>query len=159
MVIKFYKKDKDAIIPTRKHPKDAGLDLYTVTPVFVLKNSYAIVKTGVSTIIPEGYFGLIKPKGSNNHLIGAGVVDENYRGELLVKVFNPTDHMISFGKGEAIAQLVLIPVITPTPVEIFSEPERIIPTDRGSSGGIWGDVNTSESFAENIDIYYINGVD
>ena len=39
--------------------------------------------------IPAGYVGLVKPKGRNDHLLGAGVVDAGYQGEILVKVVNP----------------------------------------------------------------------
>jgi len=136
MDIKIYKKHKDAILPTRKHPEDAGLDLYCLNDITLLSGDMINVRTGISVVIPHNYFGLIKPKGRNIHLVGAGVVDENYRGEIIVKLVNP-GLSLTYPKGFAIAQLVVVPVIYPNPVEIDYDPEKEMPTDRGSSGGIW----------------------
>ena len=152
MDIKVYKKHKDATLPTRKHPEDAGLDLYCLEDISLLSNSISVHRTGISLVIPPGFFGLIKPKGGSNHLVGAGVVDENYRGEILVKLVNPNEYSnLNFVKGSAIAQIIIVPVIYPTPLEIDYDPEKKLSTTRGSSGGIW------DSTFEDVDVYYING--
>ena len=81
------------IFPNRKHPTDAGIDLYAnldeYKSLVISNNNYEIVNTGVTVEIPEGYFGWITNKSKSNFLVGAGIVDQNYQGELLVKIFNP----------------------------------------------------------------------
>lgn len=130
---------EDAVFPTRKHPYDAGLDLYAygdhvIKPDYPFKN----VRTGVRIEIPLGFFGLIKPKGSNNHLIGAGVVDAEYEGEIVVKVYRDVGIMpISIAHGDPVGQLVLIPIQTPV-LEEVDEEEFFNNTERGESGGIHG---------------------
>lgn len=126
----------DATLPTRKHPEDAGLDIYAVEAVTIAPHSFAIISTGITVEIPRGLVGLLKPKGRNNHLLGAGVVDAGYQGEILVKVANTTARHMTFLPGDAIAQLILIPVFTPPVVEVT--PDEIHPqkTARAGSGGI-----------------------
>ena len=126
----------DAVLPTRKHPADAGLDVYAVEAVTVAPHNFAIVPTGVTVEIPEGYVGLLKPKGRNNHLLGAGVVDAGYQGEILVKVANPTDQPVVFGAGDAVGQLVILPVLTPEVEEVSAAEIHTRKTTRGGAGGI-----------------------
>ena len=126
----------DAILPTRKHPADAGLDVYAVEAVTVAPHSFAIVPTGVTVEIPDGYVGLLKPKGRNNHLLGAGVVDAGYQGEILVKVANLTDQPVVFGPGDAVGQLVILPVLTPAVEEVEQAVIHTQKTTRGGAGGI-----------------------
>ncbi len=126
----------DAVLPTRKHPADAGLDVYAVEAVTVAPHSFAIVPTGITVETPEGYVGLLKPKGRNNHLLGAGVVDAGYQGEILVKVANPTDQPVVFGAGDAVGQLVILPVLTPEVKEVSAAEIHTRKTTRGGAGGI-----------------------
>jgi dUTP pyrophosphatase len=126
----------DAVLPTRKHPADAGLDVYAVEPVAIAPHSFAIVPTGVTVEIPDGYVGLLKPKGRSNHLLGAGVVDAGYQGEILVKVANPTDQTVVFGPGDAVGQLVILPLITPAVEEVEQAVIHTQKTTRGGAGGI-----------------------
>ena len=126
----------DAQIPTRKHPADAGLDLYAVEAVTLAPHAFGIVPTGITVDIPAGVVGLVKPKGRSNHLLGAGVIDAGYQGEILVKVLNPFDHPLEFKPGDAVGQLVLLPVLTPA-VEVVSLDEvHPSASSRGASGGI-----------------------
>ncbi|MFA5837392.1 MAG: hypothetical protein WC837_10605 [Bellilinea sp.] len=126
----------DAFLPTRKHPADAGLDIYAVDAVKVAPHNFAIVPTGVTVEIPDGYVGLLKPKGRNNHLLGAGVVDAGYQGEILVKVANLTDQSVVFGPGDAVGQLVILPVLTPEVEEVSVAEIHTKKTTRGGAGGI-----------------------
>jgi len=126
----------DARIPTRKHPSDAGLDLYAVEEVTLAPHAVGIVPTGITIEIPSGLVGLVKPKGRSNHLLGAGVVDAGYQGEILVKVVNPSPSPLTFHPGDAVGQLVLLPVLTPAVEEVGLDEIHTQASTRGGSGGI-----------------------
>ena len=126
----------DAQIPTRKHAADAGLDLYAVEAVSLAPHSVGIVPTGITVDIPAGVVALIKPKGRSNHLLGAGVVDAGYQGEILVKVVNPFDTTLVFQPGDAVGQMVLLPVLTPAVEEVSLEEVHRQVSSRAGTGGI-----------------------
>ena len=134
--IRIAKLHPQAIMPGRKHVEDAGLDIYACQSVLISPRSFDIVPTGITMEIPVGYVALIKPKGRNNHLLGAGVVDAGYQGELLVKIFNPTDDVLQINPGDAIGQVLLIPILTPAVLEIPLNEIHKNETQRGVSGGI-----------------------
>ncbi|MCX7976073.1 MAG: hypothetical protein N2646_03270 [Bellilinea sp.] len=127
---------EDARLPSRKHPEDAGLDLYAVERTEIPAHQFGIVPTGIAVEILPGYVGLLKPKGRSNHLLGAGVVDAGYQGEILVKVANPTERPLVFEAGDAIGQLLILPVFTPQVEEISPQEFKQHTTARGASGGI-----------------------
>ncbi|MEW6504198.1 MAG: hypothetical protein AB1457_09600 [Chloroflexota bacterium] len=127
---------ENAYLPTRKHPEDAGLDFYAVERVEIPPHEFGIVPTGIGVQIPAGYVGLLKPKGRSNHLLGAGVVDAGYQGEILIKVANPTDQPLIFEAGDAVGQLLILPIFTPHVEEISPEEFNQTTTARGASGGI-----------------------
>ena len=95
--------DKGAIMPTRAHEDDAGLDLYTpedfglgfvnegdVNRVIHGVDSY-IVDTGVHVEIPKGYVGMLKSKSGLNvkyGIISEGVIDAGYTGSIKVKLYS-----------------------------------------------------------------------
>lgn len=140
-----------ATLPTRKHSTDAGIDLYAdlftkstknmesmdYLVVGIEPNSVAIVGTGVCVEIPVGCFGYITNKSGSDFLIGGGIVDEGYQGELLVKIFNPTSKIIGIEHGQKIAQLIFIPCLT---LEVLQVSDKEIysnsKSERGSTGGI-----------------------
>jgi dUTP pyrophosphatase len=126
----------DARIPDRKHPADAGLDLYAVEALTLAPHSVGIVPTGITVDIPEGVVALIKPKGRSNHLLGAGVVDAGYQGEILVKVVNPFDAPLEFKPGDAVGQMLLLPVLTPAVEEVGLEVVHRQVSARAGTGGI-----------------------
>jgi len=126
----------NAYLPIRKHPEDAGLDFYAVEAVTVAPYSMSIVPTGITVEIPAGMAGLLKPKGRSNHLLGAGVVDAGYQGEILIKVANPTAQPIEFKPGDPIGQMVLLPVFTPEIEETSLEEIHSQRSARSGSGGI-----------------------
>lgn len=113
-----------ATVPTRKHSNDAGIDLYADLLYTYPKNVYintdrlsavidsqevAIVGTGVTVEIPKGHFGWITNKSGNDFLIGGGIVDEGYQGELLIKIFNPLEKPLTINHKDKIAQFLIIP--------------------------------------------------
>ena len=134
--IKIAKLDSNAFLPTRKHPSDAGLDIYSNQTITINPHSIAIVSTGITIEIANGFVGLLKPKGRNNHLLGAGVVDAGYQGEILVKVVNVMETPLEIFPGDAIGQLLILPIFTPEVIEIQSEAIHKENSSRGETGGI-----------------------
>ena len=137
------KLDEGAILPTRAHETDAGLDLYTPNDMIVPRCRWiptegitlgsATIDTGVHVEIPKGYVGFIKSKSGlmvNHGLTADGTIDCGYVGSIRVKLFNHTSISYEFKAGEKIAQLVLLPIITPD-LEVVDSLED---TDRGSGG-------------------------
>lgn len=134
--IRIAKLTKQAILPTRKHPNDAGLDIYANGNHEVPAFHHAIIPSGITMEVPKGYAALLKPKGRNDHLLGAGVVDAGYQGEILVKIFNPTSRPLEIEHGDAIGQVLLIPVFTPVVEETDIYEIHQDKSNRGQSGGI-----------------------
>ena len=139
--IKFKRLSSDAIIPSRKFGGDAGLDVYALDTVYIDSHSQDVLRTGIALAgAPENCVIQIWSKsGLDARLglhVGAGIVDPNYRGEILVLLKNMTSHSVGINKGDAIAQLVIVPCMRPQ-VEIVEELEA---TDRGGQGGITDEV-------------------
>ena len=89
----FIKKlNENAILPKKGTDLAAGYDLYAHTPISVPSKGKAIVKTGIALKIPSGNYGRVAPRSGlavKNFIdAGAGVIDEDYRGELGVVLFN-----------------------------------------------------------------------
>lgn len=134
--MKVFKKEWDnGILPTVKLKGDAGMDFYAVEDWIIKPHRYGIIQTGYGVIIPNGYVGLLKPKGGNQHLLGSGVVDSNYRGQILFKVWNTFDEDMVIRRGNPIGQMIILKCLDPDPVEEI-EPEEAGVTNRGASGGI-----------------------
>lgn len=125
--------DEGAIMPTRAHAEDAGLDLYTPEGFMLytldeLDQSEAI-DTGVHVEIPKGFVGMIKSKSGLNvysDIVCEGVIDAGYTGSIRVKLYNHGAVSRWFRRGDKIAQLVILPIVTPAPklVDKFAETER-----------------------------------
>src|SRR5215210_2121569 len=101
--------------PERAHPGDAGYDLRSVEEAELVPGGRALVRTGISVAIPEGYAGLVLPRSGlavrhGISLVNApGLIDPGYRGELMVPLINH-DRAETFEveTGMRIAQLVLV---------------------------------------------------
>jgi dUTP pyrophosphatase len=127
----------DAVVPERAYAGDAGLDLSACERVELGPGERALVATGLAVAIPEGHAGFVQPRSglAARHGITIvntpGLVDSGYRGELRVVLHN-TDREQPFvvEPGMRIAQLVVVPVATPKPVEVEELPE----TERGARG-------------------------
>jgi dUTP pyrophosphatase len=113
-----------AVLPTRAHEGDAGLDLYACESAHIGPGERWSVGTGVGVEIPEGHAGLVLPRSglARDHgiaLVNApGLIDSGFRGELRVLLLN-TDPAETFRveAGDRIAQLVVTPIALPRPVE------------------------------------------
>ena len=121
-----------AFIPSLKHIGDAGMDFYSCYNYVIKPQSFQIVKTGVHVEFPEGFVGLLKPKSSNDHLVGAGVVDQTYRGEIMFKIFNPLDYDRVIRMGDPIGQMIFVKNESPLILLV----KELSNTERGEDGGI-----------------------
>ena len=114
----------EAVLPTRAHEGDAGLDLYSCESAHIGPGERWSIGTGVGVEIPEGHAGLVLPRSglARDHGISLvnspGLIDSGYRGELRVLLLN-NDPAETFrvAAGDRIAQLVLVPIVLATPVE------------------------------------------
>ena len=137
MTLRVQRLDPRAILPTRAHPGDAGLDVHALEAVTLAPEARAMVRTGIAIALPDGHAGLVVPRSglAARHgiaLVNApGLIDEGYRGELRVLLLN-TDPREPFEvlAGSRIAQLVLVPVTTAETVEV----ESLEATARGAGG-------------------------
>lgn len=121
--------DEGAIMPTRAHETDAGLDLYARETQIVSARESAIFDTGVHIELPTGTVGMIKSKSGLNVKYGItseGVIDVGYTGSIVVKLYNHSGTDYKVNAGDKISQLVILPILTPTPYKVnkFEETER-----------------------------------
>lgn len=125
---------KNAKLPTYAHEGDAGMDLYTVEDVVVKAQSHVSINTGIAMEIPTGYVGLVCGKSGLASKYGlmksAGVIDSGYRGEIRVVIVNTTGKDYKFESGDKIAQMLIVPYIVPTLVEV----EDLTETERNTRG-------------------------
>lgn len=136
--IRVAKVRPNAVCPTRKHADDAGMDLYAAEDKVIPAHGIDVVHTGVTVEIPQGFVGLMKLKSRSNYLLGAGVVDAGYQGEILTKIANPTDTDLVVKTGDAIVQMLIIPVETPVICEVPLDEIHQQTSARGATGGILG---------------------
>lgn len=140
-IIKVKKLHEKAIIPTRSHEGDAGMDLYALEDTFLPVSSTVKVSTGIAVAVPYGYVGKIEDRSGcalKGLRTGAGVVDAQYRGELSVVLHNLNNksntHIGQEGyqvkKGDRIAQLLLYQVALPIAIEM----DELDDTKRGNGG-------------------------
>ncbi len=122
-----------AILPTRAHPHDAGLDLYALDDVTLEPGDGSLVKTGIAVAVPEGHVGLIADRSSlakRGLKTAGGVIDAGYRGELGILLWNISGQVQRLKKGERLAQLLIVPVATPA----VRETDDLGATARGDGG-------------------------
>lgn len=139
MEIKFKRLSENAVVPVKAHKYDAGFDL-TCTNITTEINECGqliiVYHTDIAMEIPEGYFALFVPRSSiykkSLTLTNcSGVIDSNYRGEIMGKFRTTTDVVPSVYKiGERFAQLLILPV----PDVEFQEVDVLSETDRGEGG-------------------------
>lgn len=134
--MKFKKLTTTAITPTRGSPNSAGLDLYADADVLVSSGASKMVGTGIAIEIPHGHVGLVCIRSSVGKAGVAlansiGVIDSDYRGEIkLCLVYNAGNGAQYIRKGQAIAQLVIMPYVHVELVEV----DALSTTERGAGG-------------------------
>lgn len=125
--------DHGAIMPTRAHESDAGLDLYTPFFIMVPPHGRSVIDTGVHAGIPDGYVGKLESKSGLMRKAGLtcrGTIDAGYTGTIQAVIFNHSDKAYTFEKGDKVTQLVIYPIATLTPVQV----ESLELTERGADG-------------------------
>lgn len=139
MNINFKRLTEKAIAPTKAHAMDAGFDIVATNVTTEINECGEIIlvyHTGLAVEIPEGYFAMLTPrssiyKKSLEMVNSVGVIDADYRGEILVKFRSTTSVVPAVYKpGERICQMLILPV----PDVQFEEAEQLTETDRGEGG-------------------------
>lgn len=129
-----------AILPTYGTSAAAGADLYALLPegetLTVLPRETAMCHTGLAMAIPQGFAGLVFARSGLSVKQGlapankVGVIDADYRGELMVALYNQSKEPRTVCHGDRIAQLVVVPVAQPA----FEEADELPETLRGEGG-------------------------
>ena len=138
MELKIKRLSPDAKIPTYGSASAAGADLYalSVKEIEINAGETLLVHTGIAMQIPDGYVGLIYARSglaSKRGLAPAnkvGVIDCDYRGEVMVALHNHSNEEQTVARGERIAQLVITPYVTAN----FEEVDELSNTERGEGG-------------------------
>jgi len=127
----------DAVLPTRAHAGDAGLDLVACDRHEIAPGQRALVGTGIAVAIPEGHAGLVTPRSGLATRNGItivntpGLVDAGYRGELRVILHNTDrNELFVVEPGMRIAQLVVVA----TPQAELRETDQLPESERGAGG-------------------------
>ena len=138
MNMRIKKLRPNAVIPTYGSAEAAGADLYACldAAVTIGPGQTVFVPTGLAMEVPRGYAGLIYARSSMGTKRGlapankVGVVDSDYRGEVMVALHNHGALPQTVTGGERIAQLLITPVLAPAFVEI----DELSDTARGAGG-------------------------
>lgn len=137
MKINFKRLTPEAKTPTYGTEYSAGADLYNFdTPVEIAPHATALIHTGIAMEIPEGYCGLIFARSGLATKRGiapankVGVIDADYRGEIMVALHNHSEVTATVEAGERVAQLAVVPFLKAD----FVECEELSDTLRGAGG-------------------------
>lgn len=138
MDVKIKKLNQNAILPTYGSPFAAGADLYACEgkEITIEAGKTVLVHTGIALEIPEGYAGFIYARSGIATKRGlapankVGVVDSDYRGEIMVALHNHSDAEQTIADGERIAQMVIAPYLAVN----FILADELDDTVRGTGG-------------------------
>lgn len=137
-IVKFMKLDKSATVPVYGTPFAAGADLHALSDknIKIEPGETVFVHTGLAMQIPDGLVGLIYARSGLACKRGlapancVGVIDSDYRGEIMVALHNYSNVAAEIEPGERVAQLVIAPYIAAE----FEEAENLDDTERGEGG-------------------------
>lgn len=121
--------DNNALMPTRGHDTDAGLDLLSPINKIIPAHGNAIIDTGVHIQLKENTAGFLKSKSGlnvNHDITSEGVIDVGYTGSIVAKLYNHGDKDYAVKRGDKITQLVIVNIEIPelNIVDEFKETER-----------------------------------
>ena len=130
--------DDYAKIPTRGTSESAGYDLYTINKeeTKIESGETVMLETGIALQLPDGYFGAIFPrsglatKRGLSLINSVGVIDSDYRGQIMVGLHNYSNETQYIAPGERIAQLILLKYDQIS----FIESDKLVNTKRGEGG-------------------------
>ena len=126
----------DAVMPEYQTEHSAGLDLRCSEDFTLYPNERRLIPTGVRMAIPPGYEGQVRPRSglALKHGISIvntpGTIDADYRGEIRVILINHGADVVTFNKGDRIAQLVICPVVR-AELQLVAQLDE---TERGEGG-------------------------
>lgn len=138
MKLRIKKLDERAVTPTYGSEYSAGADLYALldAPAEIGAHETLFIHTGISAEIPEGYCGLVFARSSMGAKRGlapankVGVIDADYRGEIMVALHNHSESTATVNPGERIAQLAVVPFLKAE----FEVCDELSDTARGAGG-------------------------
>lgn len=133
MKLKFFVQPS-GVMPKYSHETDSGMDVSSIEEQVVPAHGHVKIHTGVHAEIPDGFEIQVRPRSgmaASGIVAAFGTVDQGYRGEICVTLYNHTDKPYWVAIGQRIAQLVLSQVVRPEIERIDAIDER---TDRGSCG-------------------------
>lgn len=125
--------DEGAHLPVRFYPTDAGADICCIEEFTVPAHSSRVIDTGVHVELPKNTVLMVKAKSGLNikaRLLTDGTVDEGYTGQIKVCVYNHGEYPYTFEAGKPVTQIVLMPVLYPTYLQV----DEVKGGDRGSNG-------------------------
>lgn len=134
--LKVKKLHPDAKLPAFGRPGDAGLDLTAISMHMEGEHGLMVYRTGLAVEIPAGHVGLLFPRSSvSNYDLNlansVGVIDENYRGEVVAKFRRTSNGTCEvYDKGHRVVQLVVLPV----PAIEIEEVGSLSDSNRGAAG-------------------------
>ena len=141
MKVTFQRLSNSARVPARAHAGDAGFDLAAAEEAVLEPGGRAVVGTGISVAVPEGYAGLVLPRSglAVRHGVSLvntpGLIDSGYRGELKVPLINhDREETFRVEKGMRIAQLVLVRAADAVFIEVGSLEASADGRDEGGFG-------------------------
>ena len=138
LTVRFQKLDDRAVAPAYGSASAAGADLYAIAdaPIAIASGETVLVHTGLAVEIPEGFVGLVCARSGLATKQGlapankVGVIDADYRGEVMVALHNHSGESRTIDHGERIAQLVLVPYLTAA----YQPADSLTDTERGAGG-------------------------
>ncbi len=137
MKLKILKLNEKAVMPSYGSACAAGADLYSCEEeISFAPGETRLVHTGIAMEIPDGYVGLIYARSGIATKRGlapankVGVIDSDYRGEIMVALHNHSENISKIDAGERIAQIVIAPYIKAD----FIEADELDTTERGEGG-------------------------
>ncbi|XP_050547241.1 deoxyuridine 5'-triphosphate nucleotidohydrolase-like [Daktulosphaira vitifoliae] len=133
-VLSFSKLTHNAFRPYKSSKYAAGYDLRSAYTYTVKAHDKELIKTDIQIKLPRGTYGRIAPRSGlamKNFIdVGAGVIDEDYRGNVIIVLINHSDHNFSINPGDRVAQLICEKIVYPELKEINNLDE----TNRGECG-------------------------
>ena len=134
LTLQYARLSHHAWAPARGSTGAAGFDLHAAEDVVVGPGERVCVKTDLQVRVPDGTYGRVAPRSGlalkHGIDVGAGVIDGDYRGNVMVLLFNFGAFDFHVGRGDRIAQLILEKICVAAPVERPS----LDATGRGSGG-------------------------
>lgn len=132
-----YAVENEICVPSFGTPLSAGLDLRSKVGIEVIPNRTTFIPTGLRVALKPNTVGLLFPRSGLSTKFGlrlangVGVIDADYRGEIIVPIYHDASGIYSVKAGERIAQLVVVPILSPA---LFERVATLDETERGEGG-------------------------